>query len=434
MTFNIKDFGAVGDGRTLNTEAIQSAIDKCTASGGGSVIVSGGTYMTGTIVLKDNVDLHIEADGRLLGSPSCGRYEEGDDPNARRDLVAKAADYGDYPDFPKKHVCVDNLPRHRGSALIFAEEQSNISITGKGVIDANGECFIEKVPEGVNYWMPYRRIDAPTPPRVVFFTGCRNVVVEDVTMTNQPAGWSYWIHDCDYVNFDRVRILAKVEYPNNDGIHINCSRNVTVSNSFINCGDDAIIVRANNLSLKENKVCERVTVTNCNLTSHSGGIRIGWVNDGVIRNCTFSNLVMTDTTVGVSISFPKKKSAPSDFGREATLVENLVFSNIVMDGTYSFPIRMKIEEDPELHINAIRNIYFSNIHARGLRLPFLVGRKDNPLENIKFSDCTFEVLSPENGNDGRSHGAAEGKAPESPKMEVAHVNRLSFNNTDFITH
>ena len=95
-------------------------------------------------------------------------------------------------------------------------------------------------------------------------------------MVNQPAGWSYWIHDCDYVAFDRVKIFAEVEYPNNDGIHINSSRNVTISNCDITCGDDSIIVRANNASLAENKVCEKVCVTNCNLTSYSGGIRIGW--------------------------------------------------------------------------------------------------------------------------------------------------------------
>ena len=106
-------------------------------------------------------------------------------------------------------------------------------------------------------------------------------------MVNQPAGWSYWIHDCDFVTCDRLKINANVQYPNNDGIHINSSRNVTVSNCSIVCGDDCLVVRANNASLSENKVCERVVVTNCNLTSYASGIRIGWLNDGVIKNCAF---------------------------------------------------------------------------------------------------------------------------------------------------
>ena len=424
MNYPIQDFGAVGDGATLNTKAIQAAIDACHAAGGGRVVVADGTFMTGTIVLKGNVDLHLAANGVLLGSPSCGRYKEG----TGGDLVAEAEDYGDYPDFEKKHVVRDLLPRHRGSCLIFAEESQNISITGKGIIDANGEKFIEKVPEGEHNWQPYRRIHAPTPPRVVFFAGCRDVLVEDVTMRNQPAGWSYWIHDCDLVNFDRVKILARIDYPNNDGIHINSSRDVTVSNSTIVCGDDALVIRANNISLAENKVCERVTVANCTLTSHSAGVRVGWVNDGVIRNCTFSNLVMTDTTNGVSIFLPWRKWAPSDFGREDTLVENLSFSNIVMDGTYDHPVKIFIADDPEVRCVGIRNIFFHNFHSRGFRLPQLQGRPSNPLDNIVFSDCSFEVFPPELANDGRSHGATDYKVPVPPVFIVHYADRVVFSN------
>ena len=120
-TFDIREFGAIGDGTTLNTEAIQKAIDTC-AEVGGRVLISEGTYMTGSIVLKSNVDLHIERTATLLGSPDCN----------------------DYPEFEKKHVCVEKLPRSRGAALIYAEECENISITGMGKIDANGYSFVEE--------------------------------------------------------------------------------------------------------------------------------------------------------------------------------------------------------------------------------------------------------------------------------------------------
>ena len=411
MNFHVKDFGAIADGKTLNTTAIQSAIDACTASGGGSVILSGGVYMTGTIVLKDNVDLHVEADGVLYGSPNCS----------------------DYPELPKKHVVADCCPRYQSASMIYAEDAENISITGKGKIDCHGEAFIEKVPEGVDYWMPYRRIDAPTPPRAVFFAGCKSVLVQDITMTNQPAGWSYWVHDCDYVNFSRVKILAELDYPNNDGIHINCSRNVTVSDCLISCGDDCIIVRANSRTLAQNKVCEKVTVTNCNLTSHSGGIRIGWVNDGVIRNCTFSNLVMTDTTVGISILLPTKKCANTgDYGREKTLIENLSFSNIVMDRAYSPPIYIHLHEDPATECEAIRNLYFDNVHARGLKMPYICGRDGNPIENIRFSNCSFHKLN-ESHDDKKPHGAVMARNTASDTMRLAHTRNISFNNTSFTT-
>jgi hypothetical protein len=167
---------------------------------------------------------------------------------------------------------------------------------------------------------------------VVFFAGCTDVTVTDVTMRNQPAGWSYWIHDCDRVRFDRCTILADVRYPNNDGIHLNCSRDVTISNCIIESGDDSIVLRANSRSLKENKALERVTITNCVFRSWSAAIRLGWSNGGVIRDCNLSNIVIYDSSKGVSIDLPEYKfrnpeDASNDYGREATLIENISFSN-----------------------------------------------------------------------------------------------------------
>ena len=413
MIYDIRTYGAVPDGTTLNTAAIQSAIDACGAAGGGTVQISGGTYLTGTIELRTGVELHIDAAARLLGSPDCA----------------------DYPEKDRRHVDRRKLPRRQSASLIFAEECERIAITGRGTIDANGDSFIERVPDGEHYWMPYRRIDAPTPPRVVFFTGCRNVLVTDVTMTNPPAGWSYWIHDCDDVHFDRVQIRARLDYPNNDGIHINSSRNVTVSNALISCGDDCIIVRANNSSLAENKVCENVAVTNCTLTSHSGGIRVGWVNDGIIRNCVFSNLVMTDTTVGISILLPYGFDGSGtrlpDSGREATHIENLSFDHIMMDRGYSYPIYIHINGDPRTQVDCIRNLHFSRIHARAHQMPHIVGRPGCPVTDLTFSDCSFTRL-PAPADDHQSHGATMHNADGSyATVELQYARRIRFRDTEF---
>ena len=416
--FNVIDFGAVNDGKTINTAAIQSAIDMCAKSGGGRVVIESGVFMSGSIVLKSGVDLHIEQNATLLGSPMVEDYPE------KTDL---------------KHVDSLFLPRWRNASFIFAEECENISISGRGKIDCNGGAFT--VPEPSTKKWKYRRIDKPTPPRVVFFTGCKNVLIEGITMQNQPAGWSYWIHDCDYVTIDKIIINADVDYPNNDGIHINSSRHVTVSNCNITCGDDCIVVRANNVSLKENKICEHVTVTNCNLTSYSAGVRIAWTQDGTIRNCAFSNLVMIDTSIGINILVPNNKrtephptsptsAGGSDVGREATLVESISFNNIIMDKQCSYPIYIKI--DDEIPMIGVRNIHFSGIHSRGPELPFIQGRPSCHVKNISICDSTFTVTDGSEFQNRNVHGCTELKNldPCHP-MIFMYADNVKFNGVVF---
>ena len=411
MVIEIKEMGAVGDGKTKNTEMIQRAIDMCGVSGG-RVVISDGVYLTGKLTMRSNVELHIAAGATLLASP----------------------DYDDYPEAEWiTHVDTKMLPRERNACLIFAECCKNIAITGLGTIDCNGTYFVEPLEQKLLHCCWYRRISTPTPPRVVFFTGCENVKIEDVTMTNQPAGWSYWIHDCAYVTFDKVKILADLRYPNNDGIHINCSHDVSITNCFITCGDDCIVVRANSISLKENKPCERVTVSNCSLTSYTNGIRIGWINDGTIRCCTFSNIVITDSNHGIEIQLPYRRRESgnvrifdvnhpisTDVGREETLIENILFDNIMMDRIYKLPLHIRIDGHETVRCKAIDNIRFSNLHAVALNYPRFVGRPDKPLGDIYFYNCSFTVKE-----------EIDGEKSSCPDLVREYADKLHFINTEF---
>ena len=372
--FDVRDFGAVGNGVTKDTIAIQKAIDACHDHGGGRVVLDGGMFLTAPIMLKSGVELHVEASATILGSPDLSDY-----PN-RTDM---------------KHVNLRGCPRMRNTGLILADECENIAITGRGKIDGNGRRFVRTKPDQAKSrypGYPYERIAEPTNslPRTVFFAGCRNVRVTDITMVGTPAGWTFWVNDCDYVHFDRVNVLIDVDFPNNDGIHVNCSRDVTISNCFLETGDDAIVVRANSSSLAENKPCERVVVMNCTMKSWCSGIRIGWVNDGVIRDCSFSNLVMYDCTKGVSIQMGDP--APYDVGRESSLYENITFSNITMDRIYTHPLMVEAVENPKTRIDRICDIRFSHIHARALCKPYFSGRSTNPFRNFQFDNCTFDSI------------------------------------------
>lgn len=408
--FNVKNYGAVGDGKTLNTIAVQRAIDECANLGGGRVEISNGTYLCGSIELKSYVELHVADNAVLLASPNLNDFAE-----------RKAV----------KHVNTEMLPRESNACFIFADECEHISISGGGVIDCNGHNFVRLRSDDGAGWK-YERVDWRSVPRVVFFAGCKFVKIEGVTMQNQPAGWSYWIHDCDYINISKIKIIANVDYPNNDGVHINCSRNVTVSDCDITCGDDCIVVRANSASLSENKICEKVSVTNCNLTSYSAGIRIGWINDGTIKNCVFSNLVMTDCTVGISLLVPRHGKRPelTDVGRESLTVENLSFNNVVMNEVCFEPIMILLHDNEAAQIKSVKNLYFSNIHAKGPHFFILRGREDCYLENIRFSDCEFEITDGKEFPDAKHHGALSFDNSGYVPITVRYVKNFKMNNVE----
>ena len=368
---DVRAYGARGDGVAKDTAAIQRAIDACAAKGGGRVVLDGGTFLTAPITLKGGVELHVDASARLLGSP----------------------DLADYPNRTDIHHCdIAHVPRFRNASLIYAEDCRNVAITGRGTIDANGRAFVrEKTdPDWTGY--PFERTEplTNTLPRVVFFAGLTDVTVTDVTLTGLPAGWGFWVNDCDRVHFDRVKVLADVRFPNNDGIHLNCSRDVTVSNCILETGDDAIIVRANSAMLRENRPSERITVANCTIRSWCSGIRLGWTNCGTIRDCTFSNIVMTDTTKGISIQLPGAN--PRDCGRESTLIENITFSGIIMDGIYTHPLVCEICTNATTKVEAVRDIRFSHVHARAVGRPYVIGREANPFEGFRFDNCTFDRI------------------------------------------
>ena len=416
--FAVREYGAKGDGTTKDTTAIQSAIDACCQAGGGRVVLADGVFLSAPIQLKSGVELHLDRTAKLLASP----------------------DINDFPDWTNlKHVVNENLPRGRSACFIFADEAERIAITGDGTIDCNGTHHIKEKPGDEWTGWKYVRLlpKDKSLPRVLFFAGCKDVVLKDVTMVNQPAGWSYWIHDCDRVQIRGLKILADVHYPNNDGIHVNCSRDVTKSDCIIETGDDSIVVRANSRSLKEDKPCERVVVANCTLRSWSAGIRIGWTNDGVIRDCSFSNIIMHDMSSGISITLPRKKDAPgwTDFGREDTLVENLTFANIRMSDVYGRPILAAIAPETEgTRVKAVRDIRFQNVHATGLELPYLTGRPGCPLRRFTFTDCSFRKV-PDDAlpEDWKHHGPASGNRKPELGFVMNHTEGFRFVNTEFDT-
>ena len=178
--YNIRDFGAIGDGKTKDTAAIQAAIDKCSQSGGGRVLIPPGTFLTAPLVLKSNVDLHVSEGAVLLGS----------------------ADIEDYVNWKSEKLNTQFAP-YNSKYLIVAEDESNISLTGRGTIAGQGLVYFDRSGDG-RTWPAIDRNERPG--RMIMFALCRNVLVEGLTFIESPA-WTFWAIGCDQIKFDKINII-----------------------------------------------------------------------------------------------------------------------------------------------------------------------------------------------------------------------------------
>ena len=246
---SVKDYGAVGDGNSDDTDAIQRAIDKC-AEGTGKVIVPEGKYLVSTLFLKSDVELNIQENAELVAVNNYKAYVE-----------------KFYPDIlgPFNSTSVVYAP-----AVIFAENASNIKVTGKGTVNGNGDG--STFPQENNY---------KGRPRLISFMNCKDVLVEDVTLRSSAAWVQHYLL-CDGVTIRGIKVYSYSNY-NNDGIDID-SKNVLIENCLIESDDDGICLKSD-LPV----ACENVTVRNCTIRSNCNAIKLGTSSYGGFRNIEISD-------------------------------------------------------------------------------------------------------------------------------------------------
>jgi polygalacturonase len=279
-TYNVRDFGAKGDGVTLDTAAVQAAIDKCHQDQGGTVLVPAGVFVIGTVELKSNVTLRLGAQGKLLGSADGKQYHAADAIPLSGDATLNDGNVG----------------------LLFAVDAENITVEGPGTIDGQGAQF--RSPErGVP---PPAGIGGSHRPYHLLFHRCHNLAIRDIFLT-ASAFHSVRIIQSTYVNLRGIRIYNRVNH-NNDGFHFISSKHVHLSDSTIECQDDACALFGS---------CKFVTVTNCAFSTRWSVFRFG---GGEAENITVSNCLIYDT-YGCPI---KMRCGPG------SRFENMSFSNLVM--------------------------------------------------------------------------------------------------------
>lgn len=362
--YNVRDYGAAGDGATLDTSALQRTIDACAAAGGGQVAVPAGTYLTGTLHLKSHVELHLEAGSRLLGS------------NRREDYNADDL----YPEnFASER---DNTT---GAHLIMAYRQRNISITGSGTIDGNSPAFFGEIPAGKVATPYFKTGDYSTltwrTSQMVWLCRCEHVIMSDVSLVNSPY-WTLFLLGCEDVQLRGMTILNPPATRNGDGIDIDCSRRVTVSDCLIRTGDDCITLRAHERLLGDEAIpCEQVAVSNCVLSSPCSAIRVG-VGNGQIRDCSFSNIIVHETRTAISFN-----ASYSPVSHGAT-IERLHFTDFTVDALNP----LVLHPGPGgARPAAIRDISFARFRVTAFAGSQLAGTELVPLERIRMSEIDWVV-------------------------------------------
>ena len=281
--FNIKNYGAIGDGVTMETEAVQKAIDACHAVGGGTVWAPAGDFQIGTIILKSNITLSLDYGASLLGSQNLADYPtEGlDDPR-------------------------EGGPR----CLIYAKDASNITIEGLGVIDGRGtrEAF-PRFSSGSG-----RSRQGLPRPRLLRMDNCENLIFSGVTY-KRPAFWGLHLIDCKNIHFQAVTIQFRNNNFNNDGIDLDGCENVLIENCDINSGDDAICLKS---SLHP---CRNIMVRGCRVASNTAPLKFGASSHGGFIDISVTNCYFYDSPMGAI------KLQLVDGGR----MENVDISRIVME-------------------------------------------------------------------------------------------------------
>lgn len=425
--FNIKNYGAKGDGHTLDTKSINKAIAACVKAGGGTVCVPSGVFVTGTFQLFSNVNLFLSSGAVILASDNTNDY-------------LLQTDYG----FSGSGAGGKKL------GIIFADKAENVSITGTGVIDGHADAYFymdsvqvsseednKYTRQGKNYMNSAKgNSDAPVmwkgefgnrPGTQIIFHACKKVTVRDITVRN-ANDWTMDLNACDDVKVLGMSIDNDMRVPNSDGIDMYDSKNVIISDCDVRAGDDAIaVISTSNLK-----------VTNCNLYSRSSGIRIGYngFNDNNSGNLLFDNIRIYGSNRGIGI-----------FQRRKGNIENMLFSNMIID-TRLYPGQWWGHGEP-IHISAlpgigskevgtISNVRFSNIIAKGDEGILLYGSEESTLQDIYFDN--IQITLTRGPLTDLYAGNFDLRATNDPKQAIfqhdipalyaRHVNRLTVKNFD----
>jgi polygalacturonase len=410
--FNITDYGAVGDGRVSCSGAFEAAIKAASEVGGGTVYVPAGTYLTGPIRLQSNVNLHVDNGATILFS-------------------------NNPEDFPIIFSRWEGVEREVYQSCIYGADLENISITGGGVLNGQGE----------SWWKLYRNfkkyndtsLEYPRP-KLISFDSCNRVLIRDVKLVNSPS-WTINPICCENITVDNITVKNPWDSPTTDAIDLDSSKNVHISNSYLDVGDDCIVIKSGTEEGLKRVPCENITVTNCTMIHGHGGVVIGSEMSGGVRNVVISNCVFEGTDRGIRIKSRRRRGG---------VVEDIRVNNIIMKGVIS-PIIMhmyyhcgpggkdkytwdKAPYPVDEKTPVFRRIHISNITAREVSAAagYLYGLTELPIEDIAFDNIDIHMAD---NSEAAMPAMMDGVDPMSQQgFYCKNVKDIYFNNVTIINH
>jgi polygalacturonase len=393
--FEANSFGAINDGNTLDTKAIQQAIDHCAASGGGTVTFKPGKYLTGSLFIKSGVVLNVGKGVELLGSQNLN-------------------------DYPEIDTRVAGIEMRWPAALLNIISQKNAAISGAGLINAQGKPFWDK------YWNMRKEYDAKglrwivdydaKRPRTLLVSNSEDITVKEISL--QQAGfWTVQLLYSNHVTVDGITIRNNVDGhgPSTDGVDIDSSTYVLIQNCDIDCNDDDFCLKSGRDwdGLRVNKPTEYVLIRKCVSRKGAGLVTLGSETSGGIRHVLATDLVGNGTSNGLNI-----KSAITRGGT----IEDIHFQNVVLNGvTTAFQITMnwnpsysysKLPESynmdsipphwkkmlnkvsPEQGLPHFKDVYVSDVKVTGAKKAInAIGLEQSELDNFNFSNISIDAAT-----------------------------------------
>lgn len=371
--YNIRDYGAAGDGTTLDSPAIQKAIDACAKNGGGTVFIPTGKFLCGTMHMRSHIHILLEKGALLLGS---------------KDLN----DFDPFEENPSNNEYQDISHSYFHRSLFHAEHIEDISITGLGEID------MQSAWDEVNKW--YRGA------KIIAFKECTNVVIRDLSMKN-ATDLAVYVAGCEYVTISGLHIVAHI-----DGVSPDSCKNVTISDCIIDSADDAIVAKCS-YTLGRFKDMENLTVSNCILRSNAAAIKFGTETNSAFRNITITGCTIYDTQLngialltadgaiveGVSISnitmrnvgnpiliqILNRGRGPKPESDKVGEIKNVSISNVIITGPYPDTFQATMAQ----FISTYRN---NDLTLKSINHPLVIaGQPDSLVRNVSLSNIIFSA-------------------------------------------